>query len=157
MSIAIRAWFISEPEAPTSGVGGIHSVIERLNDDEAERMADFYKLVFESWGRDYEYRRLWMSLNLTMCAWYYRRTVLAQYSPATIRLNKSQFGKCLMSLSAKEQYVDWLMGRQLAERDRAPCFNRIKEIFTARLREEFPGKHIRLPGPAWAHGGSHKR
>jgi hypothetical protein len=34
-----------------------------------------------------------------------------------------------MSVSANTDYVDWLVGRNLGERDRTPAYGRLKTIF----------------------------
>jgi hypothetical protein len=54
-----------------------------------------------------------------------------------------------MSISADSTYVDWLLGRHIGERDRSPCYRRIKDIFAARL-EAIQGKKPLLPQPSWA-------
>jgi hypothetical protein len=68
----------------------------------------------------------------------------------TARLTKEDFRRCLLALSADPQYLDYLVGRNLGERDRAPAYARVKGIFQRRYAGE-TGKAIRLPGPSWAH------
>jgi hypothetical protein len=88
--------------------------------------------------------------------WIYRRMVLDQYSPKTPRLTKDLFRKCLMSLSADENYLDWLVGRSLGERDRSPAYNRIKAAFAKRIEIE-TGKKPLMPSPAWSsHSGGRR-
>lgn len=58
--------------------------------------------------------------------------------------------KCLMSVSADSDYLAWLPGRNLSERDRSPCYSRLKVIFSRRLTEDNGGKKQMLPAPAWA-------
>ena len=152
MSLALRAWFNSAVDTPASSGMATSDLSSSLTEDEAAALSEYFGIIFAAWGKDAEYARLWAGLNMTVTAWMFRRIVLTQYSPNTVRLTKAQFSKCATSLSANGHYLDWLVGRQLCDRDRAPCYSRIKEIFTARLREEMPGKHIRLPGPTWAHG-----
>ena len=69
------------------------------------------------------------------------------------RFTKDEFRKCLMALSAESQYLDWLHGRQLGERDRGPGYSRIKSIFQRRYHQD-TSKAVRLVQPAWsAHQG----
>jgi len=67
----------------------------------------------------------------------------------SIILDEGQFRKCLMSLSANREYVDWLAGRLLNDRDRGPCLSRMKAIFVKRLNAENVGRKVVLPQPAW--------
>lgn len=124
-----------------------------------EGYADIRRHVFESMadmgsefvGRDPEYHRLWGSLSLTLTFWLYRRLVVTQFSQKTPKLTREQFTRCLQSLSADSIFVDWLHGRLLSDRDRAPCLNRMKTIFAQRLFAEL-GRKVVLPAPAWSHG-----
>ena len=54
-----------------------------------------------------------------------------------------------MSLSADTNYIDWLSGRKIGDRDRAPAFARIKTLFGNRLQQD-RGKRPLMPQPAWA-------
>jgi hypothetical protein len=56
-----------------------------------------------------------------------------------------------MSLSANSLYLDYLVGRNLSERDRRPAYDRVKRIFADRLTEEM-GKRPKMPAPAWSKG-----
>jgi hypothetical protein len=68
-------------------------------------------------------------------------------------MSKLQFKRCLMALSSTTDYVDWLVGRNLGERDRAPAYRRMKGIFIKRIFED-TGQKVSLPQPSWApHGG----
>lgn len=150
MSAVLRCWFASAHEVPAAnGHGSASAIASQFTPEDAEVIAVFLGLALKAFGRDHEYARLWGNLNLTLSMWLYRRTVLAQYSAKTPKLTRDQFAKCLMALSADSQYVDWLLGRQLRDRDRPPCFKRIKDIIARRLYEEF-GKKVALPQPAWA-------
>jgi hypothetical protein len=53
-----------------------------------------------------------------------------------------------MSVSANSDYIDWLVGRNLGEPDRAPVYGRLKTIFAQRTMAE-TGKKVVLPQPAW--------
>ncbi len=156
LSSAVRSWKAGSMEIPQLPGVSATELGRTLLDDEAAWMCDFLILAHEGFGRENEYARLWGSLNLIMSMWLYRRLVLTQYSQKSPRLSKDLFKKCLMSLSADTMYVDWLLGRKMGERDRAPAYNRIKGLFAKRLEVELH-KKVTLPAPAWAHGsGAHK-
>lgn len=149
MSGVLRCWFASAPEVPSAGGLTAIKAVEMLTLDEVETAADFLNLAMGGWGRDPEYSRLWLGLNLTICMWLYRRLVITPYSTKTQKLTKEQFGKLLMALSADAKYLEWLIGRQMRNSDRSPCYMRIKSIFAARIELE-TGKKPLLPSPAWA-------
>jgi hypothetical protein len=156
MSAILRIWFGSAPEVPTAGGFSSQEIVKTLTTDEAEQLCEFLNVCFDAWGRDDEYRRLWTALNMTLCAWLWRRSVIAQYSPRTVRLTKEMFRKCLMALSANEKYTDWLLGRHLGERDRSPCYARMRSVFGMRLQEEGHNKP-QFPSPEWfTYGGGKK-
>jgi len=150
MSSTLRCWFGSAPEVPTGAGLSASKLAHNLTLDDAEGIIEFLSMAFHAWGKDASYRLLWRNLNLTVTAWLYRRVVVTQYSPATTRITKDQYTKCLMSLSASKSYLDWLAGRQLTNRDRAPCYNRAKIIFAERIQTDM-GKKARLPSPSWSH------
>jgi hypothetical protein len=151
MSTLLRCWFGSAPEVPTSSGAPAMKLARSLTIEDADQIVDFLKLIDGAWGRDQAYMRLWSALNFTICAWLYRRLVITQYSPATPKLSKDMFKKCLMSLSANPDYLDWLVGRNISERDRSPAYSRIKKAFATRIGVE-TGKKPRLPQPAWERG-----
>lgn len=149
MSAAIRTWRASSTEVPTSSVpGSAQHIAVTLTTDDAEACAVFMNLCNKAWGRDIEYANLWKSLNLTISAWLYRRLVVTPWSPRVPKLTRELYGKAMQSLSADTAYLEWLVGRQLSERDRSPAFNRMKKIIAKRLELEL-GKKILLPQPAW--------
>jgi hypothetical protein len=148
MSALLRCWAASSTEVPRSSCGSALSLARTLSSEEADTCMDFLGLAYSAWGRDSAYARLWSNLNLTLCMWLYRRLVITPYSPNTPRLTKDQFTKCMMSLST-DQYPDWLVGRNNAQRDASPAYSRIKSAFAKRLEIE-TGKKPRLPQPAWA-------
>lgn len=154
MSVALRIWRGSQTEVPASTFGmGAAALAETVTAEEADQLCGFLSTSLTAWGRDVQYSRLWSVLNLILCAWLYRRTVITQYTGKTPRLSREQFKQCLMSLSADKNYVDWLVGRHMGQRDRSPAYDRIKRIFAARLTQEM-GRKPSLPAPAWAtHGG----
>lgn len=152
MSAALRCWYGSETEVPSAPSESASRCADRLNMEEAEALGTFLNIAFEAWGRDAEYARVWSSHTLTIAAWIYRRTVITPYTAMTTRLTREQFRKCMMALTADERHMEWLVGRMLGDRDRSPGYNRMKGIFSKRLEMDGLQK-IKLPGPAWAHGG----
>lgn len=152
MAAALRCWFMSAPDTPGSASGlSAMGMAQAISSDDAETMISFLKACEAAWGRDEAYYKLWGGLNLTVCAWLYRRTVITGYSANTARLTKDEFKRCLMSLSADGSYLDWLVGRMLNDRDRSPAYTRIKAIFAKRIEED-KGAKPRLPQPAWSGG-----
>jgi hypothetical protein len=158
MSMVLRAWRGSSTEVPAPhGVAASASSLgQTLTDEEARPLIDFLHCALDGFGRDPEYVRLWGGLNVILCMWLYRRMVITQWSPRTPRLTKEQFKKCLMSLSANEDYLDWLVGRHLGERDRSPAYNKIRSSFAQRLEME-TGKKVSMPSPAWSTHSSGRR
>lgn len=69
-----------------------------------------------------------------------------QSSTDTIEVN-------LMSLGADASYCDWLLGRHMGERDRSPCYDRMKNIFVRRVHDD-TGKKIMMPSPPWFSGSA---
>lgn len=149
MSGLLRSWKQSIPEVPTTSTAAAHILAEELTDDEAKHLIEFTKLAYASWGPDKAYARLWANLNMAICMWLYRRLVLLAPAGRATRLDRPLFGKCLMSLSAEGNYVDWLSGRNLTDPHRSPAYFRIKKAFVARIAEE-TGKKVSLPQPEWA-------
>lgn len=156
MSAFVRMWASSKQEVPAGG-SSVEALAVLEDDAETNIAIEFVQTCFEAWHRDHEYARLWSALNLTVCAWLYRRIVLGERissTSRTARFTKDDFRKCLMALSADGQYLDWLVGRNLSERDRGPAYNKIKAIFARRYERE-TGKSVKLVQPAWsAHSGS---
>jgi hypothetical protein len=151
MSAMLRSWAGSAPEVPSSSGLSAAQRAQSLTEDEAERLIEFATICFKAFGRERESWRLWGSLNLTVTAWIFRRTVTGQYSAKSIRLTKDMFTKCLMSVAADGMYSDWLVGRGLSERDRSPCYQRIRQIFVRRIMDETGQKAI-FPSPSWVGG-----
>lgn len=155
MSLALRVWRGSQTEVPAPCTMSAQELGMTFTAEDADQMIAFLSLCFDAWGRDPEYQRLWGSLNLIICAWLYRRTVITQWSPKTPKLTRDLFCKALMTLSADTKYLDWLQGRNVGERDRSPAYDRIKAMFADRLALEM-GQKPKLPAPPWAaHSGRH--
>jgi len=122
-----------------------------LEANDVANLVQCLQIAGAAWGRDPENYRLWGALNLTMCMWLWRRLVLDQNRTSGLRrvaLSPAQFKKCMMRVSASEDYVDWLQRRLLSDRDRAPCFRRLCGLFVASLKQEGVEKPA-MPKPAW--------
>lgn len=153
MSVLLRCWNGSAAETPVvTGASAVH-IAQALTAESAEDAIQFLTVAHAAWGRDNEYARLWSSLNLCMCMWAWRRLVKDTSRAGNRRyvcLTIKQFGACLMALSADSSYNEWLQGRTLTDRDRAPTYTRIKKVWTKRLASELPGGKIMFPQPGWA-------
>lgn len=153
MSAVIRCWVAGGNETPTPGAAGgsAAALAAGLDEVSGDHLIRFLNLCKAAWGRDHEYFRLWGNLNLVLCMWLYRKLVLDRERGVRryVVLTNDEFKKCLMALSADADYLDWLPGRVLGDRDRAPAFTRIKAAFAARLHTEI-GKKTILPLPTWA-------
>lgn len=152
MSAVLRCWTSASKEVPQSGAGGsTMEIADALTPDDVDPLIRFLGVAFGAWGKDASNYRLWGNLNLTMCMWLYRRMVV--HAPTAIsrslRVDDDEFTKCLMAVSADAAYAEWLVGRQLTERDRSPGYARVKAIFAKRL-ELTMGKAVKLPSPSWA-------
>lgn len=152
MSALLRCWHGSGGETPKSGGASAIMLATSLTEESAEEATGFLELAFKAWGRDQAYVRLWGNLNLTLCMWLYRKVVLGSglnNFSRTKRFTRDDFAKCMMSLSASTDYIDWLLGRNSMSRDNSPAYARIKAIFVKRIEAE-TGSKIVLPQPAWA-------
>lgn len=151
MSVLLRSWAGSATEVPKSGGVSSAHLAREITEEDANTLIGFLDTAMGAWGRDAAYARLWSVLNLTLCMWLYRRLVVTPYSAKTVKLTREQFGRGLMSLSASDTYLDWLVGRSLSERDRAPAYARIKAVMSPRIEQDV-GKRVMFPAPAWTHG-----
>lgn len=152
MSMFVRTWVGAKTDVPGKTISAV-GALAMLDETETAQGIEFAATCFEAWRRDVEYARLWGALNLILCAWLYRRLVLGDRLQATSRsagLTRDEFRKCLLALSAESDYLDYLVGRNLGDRDRAPAYARVKTIFQRRYLAE-TGRTVRLPAPAWAH------
>jgi len=156
MSALLRCWTGSMGETPvgnSSGKSAGHTVAT-MDPEAVLQLLDFLNVAHAAWGRDPEYYRLWGNLNLTVCLWMWRQLVLDNKrigNKRTVVLTAPQFKQCLMSVSANRDYLDWLPGHNMGDRDRSPCYARLKAIFAKRLQEESgDNKKPLLPQPSWA-------
>lgn len=155
MSALLRCWSASSYETPAGSNSGLSAaaLAQSLDQTSIQNLIAFLATAHSAWRRDPEYYRLWGNLNLTLCMWLWNRLVIdkdrfgnKRYAVLTI----PEFKKCLMSLSAEGDYLAWLPARNLNDRDRSPCYSRIKSIFIQRLALENGGKRPVFPAPAWA-------
>lgn len=156
MSQLIRSWSAAGFETPSHSNaygGGVSGVARSIDQTSQQNLIAFLSTAHAAWGRDPEYYRLWGNLNMTICMWMWNRLVIDRDRLGAKRhavLNIPEFKRCLMSVSADGDYLAWLPGRSLGDRDRSPCYTRLKSIFVRRLTEDSKGKKPMLPSPAWA-------
>jgi hypothetical protein len=153
MAAVLRRWRGAGFETPstTGAAGGAAELALHLTIEDAEQIIQFMQVAFTAWKKDIENSRLWSALNMTMCMWMWRNLVLDRDRSGSRRyvvLTTDQFRRCLMAVSADTDYVDWLGGRNMSERDRAPCYRRLRGIFTSRLQSE-TNDRFKMPSPGW--------
>lgn len=125
-------------------------MVAALTAEDTNQMIRFFGMCFTAWGRDASTSRLYAGLNMGLCAWLYRRTVLTPYSPQSVRLTEELFKKCLAAVAADGDYHDFLLGRQMRERDRSPAYARLRTIFVRRIKTETDSR-VRFPSPGMEH------
>lgn len=155
MSALLRCWTASNNETPAGSNSGRSAAELAMNLDQqsTQNLIAFLSTAHSAWGRDPEYYRLWGNLNMALCMWLWHKLVLDRDRYGNKRyivMSIPEFKKCLMSVSADGDYLAWLPGRNLTDRDRSPCFGKLKTIFSRRLSSESGSKKILLPAPAWA-------
>lgn len=155
MSALLRCWVGSSGDVPNSNSHGksASGLAEDMTISNAHSLIAFLGVAYAAWGRDPEYYRLWGNLNMTICMWLFRRLVMEKDRGLKryVVLNHEQFKQCLMSLSASPDYLPWLQGRLMNDRDRSPCYARVKAIFAKRLGSDLrlAGKAV-MPQPPWS-------
>lgn len=151
MSNVIKVWSGSNGDTPSNTGSSTMEAARQLGVESAQQLSVFLNMCFSAWGREMENRTLWMPLNLAITMWLWRRLVLDKQRGVTryVVLTPDLFRKCLLSVAASSEYADWLVGRTLSERDRSPCYTRLRPLFVTRLNQEM-GKKILFPQPAWA-------
>lgn len=157
MSALLRCWVAASYETPASSsaaAGGAAKIAQAIDQSSTQNLIAFLATAHAAWGRDPEYYRLWGNLNLALCMWLWNKLVIDKDRLGNKKyasLNIPEFKRCLMSVSANAEYLEWLPGRNLTDRDRAPAYTRLKKIFASRLTQDSGGKRkITLPQPAWA-------
>lgn len=154
VSAVMRCWFGSATEVPAAQSTSVVNLAKEFSDEECKRLIAYLNAMYTAWGREQDNYRLWSNLNLCVVAWLWRRTVLGRYSAKSVALTAQQFTECATGLADDPNHTSWLVGRNLTDRDRGHCYNHIKVIFAARLKE-MTGKQPMLPAPVWApQGGS---
>lgn len=150
MSLTLRAWMGSGAETPVLAPNAAQ-LAKAISPESTTQLINFLQLALAAWGRDVEYHRLWGALNLTLCMWLYRRLVLEQERGVKryAQLKPDHFRRCLMSLSTNQNHLDWLLGRHMSERDRSPCYQRLKIIFSRRLTDDGVA-NTKMPQPPWS-------
>lgn len=153
MSALLRCWYMSHVEVPSRHAPRATMLAESLTSEEADKLILFMQIARSAWGTDPENYRLWNGLNVTITMWLWRRVVMntERGVKRAVVMTADEFRKCLMSVSANADYMEWLVGRQIGERDRAPCYQRLKAIFVKRLAEARGDKGAKLmfPTPTW--------
>jgi hypothetical protein len=147
MSAALKSWFGSGYGTPQNP-GQAINLLDQFTDTQCQLLTVFLLAAYTAWGNDKQAARLWSNPNLTMCMYLYRKLMLEQ-SNRRAAVPADMFRKCLMSVAANSNYYDWLQGRHLHERDRSPCYKRLRTIFAERLTQEYGGKLYRMPSPDW--------
>lgn len=159
MSVLLKCWSMSQGNTPGGGFHGSSiDLVQHLTLYDASTISDIACLLDSAWGREVQYAKLWKSLNLTMCMWLYRKMVLevgerlgqtGRGAKRSSLMSAATFKKAMMEISADATYLDWLVGRLMRDRDRAPCFNRLKAIISRRVLAETKVK-VKFPQPEWA-------
>jgi hypothetical protein len=156
MAVALRAWFASGSETPCNRGKSALALARDLTLFEADRLSTAAIMFEKAWGRDVEFYRLWGNLNFTLCLWLYRRMVLEVKPRVPGRFGRPHgmiapdlWVKALMQLSTDDLYLDWLVGRQLTDRTRAPAYTKIKLAIYRRVFTETK-KNVAFPKPEWA-------
>ncbi len=154
MSTALRVWEGSLQPTPVALSKSAVNLAVEISEESVAKLSVFLALAYEAWGMDEGAKRLWSSLNLSLCMWLWRRLVddTVRTTNRYIVMRNEQFKKCMMSLAADAAYNDWLLGRALGDRDRPPAYARVKQIIMRRLLEDkvSPTKKITFPSPTWA-------
>ena len=149
MSVVLRCWYASGRDVPSGTGSSVVALASELTQQSADYCIEFLGMAIKAWGRDPEYQKLWGALNMTLVMWLFRKVVMATYSQRTQRVPRETFQKLMTALSASSEYLEYLHGRNLNDRDRAPCYRRIKQIMVKRLEEEV-GRKVAFPQPEWA-------
>lgn len=154
MSAVLRCWFAAGQDVPSASGRSAVNVAREMTEEQWQQLAQFLNVALGAWGRDPEYYRLWGSLNIALCMWLWRKNVMAAYSAKAKGISVALYSRCLMALSTSTDYLSWLVGRNLSDRDRSPGYLRIKSIMAKRLAEEDPARRVSLPAPPWCSNGT---
>lgn len=153
MAVTLRSWRSSASDVPSaSGVGGAIAIAQALTEEDARGLVSFLNCAYSAWGRDDEYARLWGALNMTMSMWLFRRCVLGHKRTNVSRyvtLTTGEFTRTISALSASGEYLDWLVGRKMNDRDRSPCMTRVRALIAHRLKHGLKKPNHQLPQESW--------
>jgi len=107
-SAAVKSWIASGLDKPRSALGkSVGVLVDNVTDEETEDMIRFYKMCYKVWGKDKENRRMWLNINVALCAWLYRRLVLGQKKIGRLSsLTEEEFEYCLATLAANDIVKD---------------------------------------------------
>lgn len=150
MSAVLRCWHAAHFETPSATGTGVTQLAQCLEAKSVNNLITFLSSASAAWGRDPEHYRLWGNANLSLCMWLWMKLVTDRDRSGPKRyalLDIPTFKKCLMSVSANSDYISWLVGRNMSDRDRSPTYRRLRSIFQGRLSTEH--KDTKLPAPAW--------
>lgn len=151
MSAVLRAWNGSLAETPITGATSAAHIANEISLESTRQLIEFLTVAYSAWGRGQDVSRLWLTLNLMLSMWLWRRLVLdtERRVKRYVVLKPEAFKRCLMSTAASADYNDWLVGRSAGERDRSPCYERLRRIFVKRLSDDGI-KNAKFPTVPWA-------
>jgi len=149
-AVALSAWHGSVNEVPRTPKAGAIENANSLTLVDCTHLTQFLKLVYTAWGHEFNNRRLWSTLNITLCMWLYRRMVMGMTNSLarSTKLTPEQFLLGLRGLAGSANYVEWLTNRSLHERERSPAYGRLRAIFVGVLNEALQ-RRILMPSPMW--------
>jgi hypothetical protein len=160
MSAVLNCWIGSDAETPGAKSSG--RVPDNLPDSEVSNLCMFLNLCYSAWGNHSEYFRLWGNLNMCMLMWMFRQLVLKNQIGIARKLthttiDANTFRKCMVAITSDSNYYDWLYGKNMRERDRGPCYRKLRDVFVRRLNDEEIKagrvvKKLKFPSPAWSKG-----
>lgn len=158
-AVALRSWVAGARGVPGNTDSAVELLAKFDDDEDISNAIKFFNTCAAAWGTDPSNYRMWSILNMSICSWMYRSLVMDKQRGVKryVVLSNDQFKKCLMGVSADADYSDWLVGRHLCERDRSPCYQRLRNIFIKRLREEAGSEKVFMPVPSWFVGGGSSR
>jgi hypothetical protein len=153
MAVALSAWHGSANEVPRTPKAGAIENATCLTLVDCTHLTQFLKLAYTAWGNEFNNRRLWSTLNITLCMWVYRRMVMfnANSLARATKLTPEQFLLGLRGLAGSANYVEWLTNRSLHERERSPAYGRLRAVFVGVLNEALQRRTL-MPSPSWYSG-----
>ena len=151
LSLMLRCWYGSANDTP-SGSAGLSAleIARTMQVGDARNLVAFSDAAFTAFGRESPNKPLWSALNLTLCMWLFRQTVLDATGRVT-PLNIANFRAGLRGLAASTDYIDFLVQRKLDPTNRRVTYERLAKLFASRIRQDrdHPLRTVRLPQPEW--------